>query len=264
MLSYIHENNVNVLQKVKRQMRSILNWMLRKFYFSESLTLFLINHMKPYTYIDQWNVQPFNGQIQRAKQIREVARAFQPTICIETGTYFGTSTPHLASLVTNNTFTIEIDPKNFRKAQERLTKNFYMLKIQCILGNSVTEMEKILRDLDPKSERVLAYLDAHWLDEIPTKQELELLCEWGGEWIAVIDDFQVPNDDSYLFDSYGSVVINISQVPENRELKVYVPRTRGSNETGARRGTGYVFPESIFEKVRENEELFAGLKPYDA
>lgn len=187
-------------------------------------------------------MQPFNGQIQRAKQIRQLAEEFKPTVCIETGTYFGTSTPHLASLVSGRTFTIEIDSTNFEKAQERLEKNYSMFDITCILGDSAKEIEKVLQTLDPQTERVLAYLDAHWLDAIPTKKELELLVEWGGEWIAIVDDFQVPHDAGYEFDSYGDVIIGQSEVPKNSNLDIYVPSGSSQLETGARRGTGYVLP----------------------
>jgi hypothetical protein len=185
-------------------------------------------------------MQPFNGQIQRAKKIRQLAEAFKPTVCIETGTYFGTSTPHLASLVSGRTYTIEIDPINFGKAQERLNKNYPMFDITCILGDSVQEIAKLLRNLDPKAERVLAYLDAHWLDAIPTKKELELLVQWGGEWIAIVDDFQVPHDAGYEFDAYGDVIIGETLVPKNCELEILVPSVSAQLETGARRGTGYV------------------------
>jgi cephalosporin hydroxylase len=249
-----------MLRKIKQGVNFGLYKLLPRFYFSEYLTLFLIHHMKPYIYIDQWSIQPFNGQIERAKQIRAIAKAFHPTVCIETGTYFGTSTPHLASMVSGKTFTIEINYENFKNAQERITRNFPMLNIQCILGNSVIEMEKVLASLNPESERILAYLDAHWLKEIPTRRELELLCEWGGEWVGIIDDFQVPNDESYLYDSYEDHIINLSQVPKNWELKVYVPSSPGSVETGARRGTGFVFSKSSFAKM--NKEVFTDLKVY--
>jgi predicted O-methyltransferase YrrM len=218
--------------------------------------------MKPHIYIDQWSMQPFNGQIQRANQIRLIAKTLKPSICIETGTYFGTSTPHLASMVTRETYTIEIDPQNFKKAKERLTKNFTMYDVRCIFGNSVREMKRILSDLNPNSETILAYLDAHWLKEIPTKQELELLCEWGGKWVAVIDDFEVPHDSGYFYDSYQDKVVNISQIPEGYNLKVYVPESPAQEESGARRGTGYIFPNSVFETI--DQEILIGLKPYGA
>ena len=225
---------------------------LPDFYFSRFWTILLASHFKPYIYADQWNMQPFNGQIQRAKQIRQLAEEFKPTVCIETGTYFGTSTPHLASLVSGRTFTIEIDSTNFEKAQERLEKNYSMFDITCILGDSAKEIEKILQNLDPQTERVLAYLDAHWLDAIPTKKELELLVEWGGEWIAIIDDFQVPHDAGYEFDSYGDVIIGETQVPMDCELEILVPSESAELETGARRGTGYVIRRKYFNVLPKN------------
>ena len=243
---------------MKKRIAAILMRTLPNFYFSRFWTILLAAHMKPYIYADQWNMQPFNGQIQRAKKIRQLAEAFKPTVCIETGTYFGTSTPHLASLVSGHTYTIEIDPINFGKAQERLNKNYPMFDITCILGDSAKEIAKLLRNLDPKTERVLAYLDAHWLDAIPTKRELELLLDWGGEWIAIVDDFQVPHDAGYEFDAYGDVIIGETQVPKNCELEIFVPSESAQLETGARRGTGYIIHRKSF--IHLSNSMFVNLK----
>ena len=65
-------------------------------------------------------------------------------------------------------------------------------------------MRIILSQL-PKSERVIAYLDAHWESYIPTAVEIESLISWGGPWIALIDDFKIETDLTYGFDTNPSV-----------------------------------------------------------
>jgi hypothetical protein len=133
-----------------------------------------------------------------------------------------------------------------------------MFDITCILGDSANEIAKLLQNLDPKTERVLAYLDAHWLDAIPTKRDLEQLVEWGGQWIAIVDDFQVPHDAGYEFDAYGDVIIGETQVPKDCELEILVPSVSAQLETGARRGTGYIIHGKSFTHL--SNSMFVNLK----
>ena len=76
-------------------------------------------------------------------------------------------------------------------------------------------------------------------------RELELLANWGGEWIAIVDDFMVPFDNGYGYDGYGNDIIGKTQVPINLDLEIYVPSGLSQFETGARRGTGYIFNEKL-------------------
>lgn len=243
---------------MKRSFAHILLRLLPNFYFSEFLSAFLLKHIKPKHYIDLWSTQPFNGQIERFKQIRILAEEFQPSVCIETGTYFGTSTPHLASLVSGKTFTIEIDPRVFQDTKMRLSQKFPMLDVTCILGDSATQLQKLLQNLDPQTEKLLAYLDAHWREALPLKSELEALANWGGRWIAIVDDFMVPGDSGYGYDRYGSEVISKSQVPSQFDLEVYVPRSSSGLESGARRGTAYILGRDLCTQL--DAKAFSELK----
>lgn len=127
-----------------------------------------------------------------------------------------------------------------------------MFDINCIFGDSVTQLNKLLQKLDPSSEKIFAYLDAHWLFALPLMRELEILTKWGGEWIAVVDDFMVPLDAGYGFDEYGSEVIGKTQVPVNLDLNVFVPKGPSRLESGARRGTGYILSNELCTKLDTN------------
>lgn len=222
------------------------------FYFSRTLSALLLKHIRPIHYADHWSVLPFNGQALRLQKIVELATELRPTVVIETGTYIGSSTPYLASFASNRTYTIEIDSSSAAKANERFRAHHLNSRIELILDDSAVAMQRLLSGLDSQSEIILAYLDAHWLDAIPTKTELQALCDWGGRWIAVIDDFQVPHDPGYSYDEYENTVIGISEVPKNRNLRVWVPNISSNNETGAKRGTGYVFSPEALKAVGEN------------
>jgi hypothetical protein len=223
--------------------------LLPKFYFERDFAELLLDHVEPYIYFDRWSIQPFNGQAQRWKTISALARVFNGTNVIETGTFMGSSSPYLASLVSGKTFTIEIDSQSARLAQKRFTKNHSHLDINLILGDSAIEISKVLSGLDPSSSRIIAYLDAHWLDAIPTSEELLALCKWGGPWLAIIDDFHVETDSGYGFDKYENTIIGKDLVPKDYELRTYVPSQNSIFETGRKKGTGYIFNQKAWALI---------------
>ena len=50
---------------------------------------------------------------------------------------------------------------------------------------------------------VFFYLDAHWNDDLPLADEIDIIfsrCPWA---VVMIDDFEVPSDPGYQFDDYG-------------------------------------------------------------
>jgi hypothetical protein len=217
-----------------------LRLMVPKFYFREQMSEFFLDHIKPHIYFDRWSIQPFNGQALRFSTISAIARSFKPTIGIETGTFLGSSTPYLASMVSDSMYTIEIEPKSAKLARERFAKNHPKSKIDLRVGDSVVEMHRILNEINPNDARVFAYLDAHWYDAIPTTSEINALIAWGGQWIAIIDDFKVPSDKEYKYDVYGDIEIGQNILPNNPDLCLYVPSTPAILETGRKKGTGYV------------------------
>jgi len=211
-----------------------------KFFFGPRFSDFLLDHIKPYIYFDRWHIQPFNGQAQRMSTISKICRDFSPNMGIETGTYLGSSTPYLAAMVSEEMYTIEIDPSVAAQADERFKKNHPDSRIQLRIGDSVSEIVKVLEKIDPKSKRVIAYLDAHWYEAVPTTTEIEALINWGGSWIAIIDDFKVDIDPLYKFDVYGSIEIGPSILPPTSGISLFVTNQSALIETGRRKGTGYV------------------------
>ncbi len=229
-----------------------------RFYLNADLAPVLLDHIEPSVYMDHWSVQPFNGQARRIKSIFALAEAFAPTHVVETGTYMGSSTPYLASFASGPTYTIEIEEQYAARARKRFELNHAPLSIELVLGDSAQRIREVLARIPAHDSRVLAYLDAHWLDQIPTTEELEALDAWGGCWLAIIDDFKVEGDSGYGFDLYGDVVIGPAIVPDITAVQIWIPAELASRETGARRGTGYVvsakavplIPEHALEGLR--------------
>ena len=202
--------------------------------------------------MDHWSVQPFNGQVIRASTIFQIARELKPSYVIETGTFKGTSTVWLAGLATKGTYTIEIDSLSASDARKRFSENYSDLPIQLIVGDSAEQIKEVLKNIESKTESVLAYLDAHWLDAIPTALEIEALVKWDGTWVAVIDDFYNPHDLNYGFDKYRDVVIGSELLSAIDGLEIWVSTLPAKEETGARRGTGYVFSRSAILRLGEH------------
>ncbi|SFV32726.1 hypothetical protein [Hyphomicrobium facile] len=92
----------------------------------------------------------------------------------------------------------------------------------------------------PESGDIFVYLDAHWQEDLPLAEELELVFGWDQSAIAMIDDFQVPDDPGYEFDDYGAgralTPLYIESVCRKFDLATLMPSLRSDDETGSRRG----------------------------
>jgi hypothetical protein len=73
-----------------------------------------------------------------------------------------------------------------------------------------------------------------WLKEVET-----LFSTWP-DALAVIDDFRVPGDDGYMFDTYGDATLSIELLDIPTDVMVAYPGPTSGEETGLRRGTGYL------------------------
>lgn len=210
-------------------------WLLRRFF-----------HLKVFQ--GEYWVYPLGGQARRIAKIVNLVDSFKPTLVIETGTYLGTTTPMLANISGVRCVTIEKMARYAMKAKQHFDFNYPDLKIESIVGNSSDELTKLLNDVPPKNERVLAYLDAHWFDYLPTFDELKALMNWGGAFVAIIDDFHVEEDEGYGWDQY----INGNKVDKNlvpNELMLFVPTTSSKLEGLFRKGTAYVVNEKAIEEI---------------
>jgi hypothetical protein len=240
------------MRKIKSRIYQKVRLHIPDFSFSIDFSEFLLDHIPPFIYFDRWSVQPFNGQLKRFQTISWICDAFEPTHAIETGTFLGSSTPYLSALVSEKTYSIEIDRKTAKKANDRFQKNHAKQNIELIVGDSAKEISKVLKLIDPKKSKVIAYLDAHWYDAIPTTEEIQSLNKWGGAWIAIIDDFKVDFDDGYGFDQYENTIIGKKIIPQIKDAALYVPYGQSEKETGRRKGTGYLFSKKAQRIVKPN------------
>ena len=91
-----------------------------------------------------------------------------------------------------------------------------------------------------RNHSLFVYLDAHWNDDLPLAEELEIVFGACPNAIVMVDDFQVPFDAGYRYDDYGVgrvLTANyIEPIVAAHGLRILYPSTPSVHETGARRG----------------------------
>jgi hypothetical protein len=161
-----------------------------------------------------------------------------PAAIVETGTYRGTTTEWLAAFQAP-VYSCEASAENFGFSRARLgaIPNVHLLHM-----DSRAALRHILTG--PLSlqwnQPILFYLDAHWHDDLPLADEIDIIFAAAPRAIVLVDDFQVPDDPGYAFDDYGPGKVLtpecIADSVARHSLAAYYPLTPSARETGAKRG----------------------------
>ena len=199
---------------------------------------------------------PFNGQSGRREIVRELLCKIHFDFIIETGTFRGVTTQFLISASEVPVYSIEAIPRYFKYTDRVLRQQLqpeHLSRLRLMFGDS----RSVLPDLGRLSGTGLFYLDAHWQDDLPLWEELDLVRRMWSNAVVVIDDFAVPGDDGYGFDDYGG---RNRLTPENlpswvwTDRKVCYPTRPSAKETGSKRGCIVIMPRttsSEFMTLRE-------------
>jgi predicted O-methyltransferase YrrM len=178
---------------------------------------------------------PMNGQTARLEIVRELLEYCQVRRIIETGTYRGTTTEWFASFNIPVT-SIETMARFAEFARFRLRGSPH---VDVRIGNSVDHLAKIVAEGKGMADCTLFYLDAHWYDYLPLRDEYDLIFGNYSSPIIVVDDFQVPGDPGYGYDDYGQgMSLTLDYLLKGRkELPfVFFPVTKSQWESGLKRG----------------------------
>jgi len=178
--------------------------------------------------------EPFNGQAARKRVVTVLLEAFRPDAIIETGTFMGFTTRDLAAEGVN-TYTVEIDPGYAWLARQALKD---LKNVTLIRGDSARAVTMLAGD--GAIRRPLAYLDAHWEERVPLQEEIDELAKGWSEFVAVIDDFRVPDEPGYGYDVYDDVPLSRDQLFLPEGVEIAYPAAGPLEETGSRRGTAYL------------------------
>lgn len=180
---------------------------------------------------------PFNGQRYRQRIFFDLLYHFPIKAIVETGTYHGTTTALFAATWLP-VYTVESDPRHFSYSKMRFRGN--RTHVHLHHGDSRSFLQRLSQDPAVAKEDVFFYLDAHWADDLPLREELEMVFSNWIRPIVMIDDFQTPQS-GYEYDDYGpGKTLNlgyIAPVVRAHQLAVFFPAVDSSRETGRKRGS---------------------------
>jgi hypothetical protein len=183
----------------------------------------------------RWAALPMNSQAFRTELARRVILECRISRIVETGTYLGTTTEFFARFGVPVT-TAEVDPDLVRKSNARLGK---WKNVEVRAGHSIRMLQDLANEAIDRNAPTFFYLDAHWGDQLPLREEAELAITHFPKSVLLIDDFAVPDDPGYGFDDYGpgkQLTLEYLLQSNLPPLALYFPSTPSHKETGARRG----------------------------
>jgi hypothetical protein len=142
---------------------------------------------------------PLNGSPARIAVFEELKRRCSFDAVVETGTYRGETTIFFASIGCP-VYSSEVNPRYLGYARVRLWSRS---NVHFCLGDSRQVLRRLIQDSTVPKDRVFFYLDAHWHDDLPLREEISLIFRHWTRPVVMVDDFQVPDDSGYQFDDYG-------------------------------------------------------------
>jgi hypothetical protein len=184
---------------------------------------------------DSWG-GPFNGQAARQLLFMELWNQFRFPAVVETGTYRGSTTLFLFHNTKARVFSVEAHPRYFAFAAVRLRK---CDRVQLTHGDCRSFLKQLAGELD-RDAPTFFYLDAHWEDDLPLREELGIIANAWRNPVVIIDDFRVPAEPGYRFDDYGGGrTLDLPHIEPLAALNLdaWYPSFPASGETGwSRRG----------------------------
>jgi hypothetical protein len=161
---------------------------------------------------------PFGFDIHYALEIDYLLTKYKCDAIIETGTNLGDTTEYLAKQYPSlKIITCEINEGYYLEAKQRLSKYD---NIECLLGSSNDFVEKTKNDFSMP----LYYLDAHWEEYWPLKDELNSILKG----VVCVSDCMT-HDERYGYDRYNGVICNKNMVVNN-STPVYYNNSFNPNE----------------------------------
>lgn len=198
---------------------------------------------------------PFNGQAGRQQIFQELISKVRFQAIIETGTYRGTTTEFLAKESKLTVYTVETEPRYYHYARIRLRAHG---NIRLELGDSRMFLEHLARDPAVPKSNAFFYLDSHWLEDLPLKQEVGLITSFWRGTAIMIDDFEVPEDAGYSYDDYGPgkrLCLEHLQPLSSLGLSPFFPTLPSAQETGRKRGCVVLADQILAERLQEVRSL---------
>ena len=197
-----------------------------------------------------------NGQHRRKEVVQQLFSKLKFGQVIETGTFLGATTGYFSTQFNVPVYSSELMPRNHHFARRSLRN---LSDIHLSLQDSRSFLRELAGRSDLTEKRTFFYLDAHWYEDLPLADEIDLLAPVWDKFVLLIDDFQVPSDSGYEYDDYGPgkalTMEYLDPIVAKHELTVFFPKANSSDETGKRRGYCVVASASLVNEVQACNSL---------
>jgi hypothetical protein len=198
----------------------------------------------------------FNWQSGRKQIFADLVTVIKFDVVIETGTWIGNTTGYMSEASGLPVISAELTRRFHALARHRLR---HLDGITLVNADSRAFIRQLAADEQLKGAFPFIYLDAHWYNDLPLREEIELIAGTWDRFVVMIDDFKVPGDEGYGYDDYGPEKVlsldYISTPIRQHGLSVFFPAIRSSAETGLRRGCVVLAPEGIAGQVTRVHSL---------
>lgn len=181
----------------------------------------------------------FNCDIFAQNRVLELIKDKNIQTFVETGTYIGETAAEMAKIV-SEVITFELSEERYLQSKTNLAP-FSNIKLYCC--DSVKWLNDNLKQLDLGP--TFFFLDAHWFDYWPVRDELKAIAESKKHTnsVIMIHDFQVPDNNTLGFDSYNNQPLNYDYVKD--VLQLVWPQgykvEYNNQAVGGNRGIGYFY-----------------------
>jgi predicted O-methyltransferase YrrM len=181
----------------------------------------------------------FNEQLVRSSILLHLIKSLSIDVFIETGAFRGETCLLVAAQTPARVLSCELVLGHLMFAQMLLAP--FGERIQITHEDSRRFLERIFADENENIRLPFLYLDAHWYKDLPLLGELERIFSSRQEYVIVIDDFRVPSDEGFGFDSYSHIALEWDFIAptilkQGQPPSVWYPAYPAHLETGAKRG----------------------------
>lgn len=169
-------------------------------------------------------------------KFRQLVKDYGIQTIIETGTWRGYTARRMAEFV-GEVHTIEKNPELFRMAMETLAG---LENVSPYLSDSRENLSTIINY--GANHPILYYIDAHWGDDWPLFEELEIIAANDPRCVIVIHDIQVPGKD-FKYDTYNGQALTFELVkPYLDKLQFPWRHEFNAEAEGHRVGACFILP----------------------
>jgi predicted O-methyltransferase YrrM len=203
---------------------------------------------------DAWG-GPFNGQEHRQGMFDQLVERVGFSAIVETGTFRGSTTEFMANITRVPVFSCELSERFFYFARRRLAS---CNNVQLFCKDSRSFLREIVAGDLLGGGPAFFYLDAHWGQDLPLWEEVNIILGRLADAVVMIDDFRVPGDSGFGYDDYGpGKRLTILELRTNiaYETDIFFPRHPCGAETGAKRGVVILARGHISNRIARDVSL---------